>query len=349
MKGEQVNSKFYKKAFETIENGNSYLLTVTQGPRIGQKLIIKKGELLPQNNDMLPFWEEFVPYINWEKIPYHDFENNIFVESLSQEVQIVMCGGGHVSYALSKLTDFLGYHITVIDDREEFANKERFPNAKRIICKSFAKAFETENFSADSCFVIVTRGHVDDALCLEEVMKRDYRYAGMIGSRSKIGKCRDLILSKGFSSEEFNRVHTPIGLDIGGQTPEEIAISIIAQIIQELNKHSYSTHVDREIIETIKNHPEQRYVLAKIVSKKGSSPRGVGAQILVKNDSSIIGTIGGGKIEHSVITLATQLLNQKIPKPTRQQYALNTKEARALGMWCGGDLEIFFDIIEEGI
>ena len=356
MKGfPNMNTNFYKNitsylSTKDLITDEAYILSIVEGENIGSKLFLsidnkfdKKGifNKVEYDSKLENFWNELIPKIKFENAPYLD-DSGIFVESLNPKVQLVVCGGGHVSLALSKLSDFLGFELTILEDRAEFGSYEKFPNAKSIIVDSFENIFKNHSFSKSSCFVIATRGHICDATCLENVMKLEFCYAGMIGSKRKIAKTKDLMLSKGFSEETFSKIKTPIGLPIGGQTPEEIAVSIMAEIIQTLNQtpRSYFSEVIRDSIEK----ENDTMVLAKIVSKSGSSPRGIGSQMLIKKDASTVDTIGGGLIEFSAIQEAINLLKEN-PIAFKKHYILNNEQAASLGMWCGGNLDIFFDII----
>jgi xanthine dehydrogenase accessory factor len=124
------------------------------------------------------------------------------------------------------------FNVTVIDDREEFANRERFPEADRIIIEDFDKAFSRIDFSCESYLVIVTRGHSHDALVLEKSIDHPTRYIGMIGSKRKVRMVLDYLREKGVNEEVLGSVHAPIGLAINSETPQEIAISIVAELIQ---------------------------------------------------------------------------------------------------------------------
>ncbi|MGB5822610.1 MAG: XdhC family protein [Proteocatella sp.] len=348
-----MKSNFYQRILKEIEHDDSsqaYILTITDGKNIGSKLFIRQGsngitdfDITYEDSSLKPYWQDVLSIVQLEKAPYLESTMGIFVESLNPKVQVVVCGGGHVSLALSRLCDFMGYELTVLEDRQEFGNHQKFPNARRIIVDSFESIFKNNSFDKNSCFVIATRGHLCDSVCLENIMELDFCYAGMIGSKRKIAKTKELMISKGFSQEQFNLIKTPIGLPIGGQTPEEIAVSIIAEIIQHINLTSRSYFSD--ILKNALMSENDNMVIAKIISKSGSSPRGIGSQMIIKKDASIIDTIGGGMIEFSAINEALNILNQEAPASSIKHYILNNEEAASLGMWCGGNIDIFFDTI----
>jgi len=130
---------------------------------------------------------------------------------------------------MAKAVDF---HVTVVDDREIFANRERFPEADEVIVEEFRGVFTKTRPPRNAYAVIVTRGHKHDAVVLEEVLRRPPRYTGMIGSKRKVKILFDDLRGKGFKEDTLGTVHAPIGIDIGAETPQEIAVSIIAELIK---------------------------------------------------------------------------------------------------------------------
>jgi len=156
-----------------------------------------------------------------------------FVEPLCSEGSVYIFGAGHIGQKLAQLTKFIGFHTVVLDDREEFANRELFGSADRIVVlRSFDEAMKDLNIDEESYLVIVTRGHVHDKTVLGQALRTRARYIGMIGSRTKRDATYEVLTKEGFTAADFARVHAPIGLNIGAETPEEIAISIVAELIQ---------------------------------------------------------------------------------------------------------------------
>jgi xanthine dehydrogenase accessory factor len=148
-------------------------------------------------------------------------------------------GGGHVAVPTASLAALVGFRVVVIDDRDEYASPERFPEAsKTIVARDFNRAFEGLEIDGDSFIVIVTRGHQYDRECLEQALKTNAGYIGMISSRRKKEAIFSALMSAGVKQEQLEKVHSPIGIDIGGETPEEIAISIIAELISVRSKQS---------------------------------------------------------------------------------------------------------------
>ncbi|MGB6232613.1 MAG: XdhC family protein, partial [Candidatus Acidiferrales bacterium] len=144
--------------------------------------------------------------------------------------RVYLFGGGHVSTALGRVASLAGFSINVIDDRSSFANAERFPMAEEIVT-SYEEAFEKLKPNASSYLVIVTRGHKDDMRVLEWAVGTEARYIGMIGSKRKVISVYRALEKQGIAIEKFARVHAPVGLEIGALTPEEIAVSVTAELI----------------------------------------------------------------------------------------------------------------------
>ncbi len=147
-------------------------------------------------------------------------------------LELIICGGGHVGQAVAKVGALLDFKITVIDDRAEFSSREKFPDPNvRLITDDFLAALRSLKITPVSHVVIVTRGHRHDEICLREVIEKPARYIGMIGSRRRATTIREHMRRDGVAGEHLRRVHSPIGLDIGAMTPEEIALAILAEIV----------------------------------------------------------------------------------------------------------------------
>lgn len=154
----------------------------------------------------------------------------IFIEPILPQPVVYLFGGGHVSMALAKAAHSAGFAIGVVDDREAFANKERFPMAQDV-CTSYQEAFDKIQPNAASYLVIVTRGHKEDMRVLAWAVRTQARYVGMIGSKRKVLSVYKALEQEGYRPEEFERVYAPMGLEIGALSPEEIAISVVAELI----------------------------------------------------------------------------------------------------------------------
>jgi xanthine dehydrogenase accessory factor len=161
-------------------------------------------------------------------------ETRIFLEPIGQHSTVLIVGAGHIAQKLAPLTTMVGFQTVVLDDREDFISELRFPTIdKRILLENFDNVFKEMNIDEQTFIVIVTRGHQFDKSVLQQALKTSAAYVGMIGSRRKIKLTFEALLEDGVSEEELSKVHSPIGLNIGAETPEEIAISIVAELIQE--------------------------------------------------------------------------------------------------------------------
>ena len=184
------------------------------------------------------------------QIQYVDPQNpGSFVEDFKGASQAYLFGGGHVALALDPVLRHVDFETTIIDDREEYANAERFPHAKAtIVCDDFDHCFDEIETDEDSFLIIITRGHKGDLQVLRQALKKPHAYLGMIGSRRKNALLFEQLLEEGFTQEELDAVYAPIGLDIRSETPEEIGVSIVAEIINvraELNEGvAAAKHVD---------------------------------------------------------------------------------------------------------
>ena len=158
---------------------------------------------------------------------------HVMIEPHEASPKLVVVGGGHVGKALAEIGKMCAYHVAVVDDRPDYANRDRFPNIDEVICKDFVEALSQYPIDNNTYVVCVTRGHKHDESSLRQVVDSDAAYVGMIGSKRRVTAVLEHILADGVSPELIAKVHTPIGLDIGAETPEEIAVSIMAEIIQD--------------------------------------------------------------------------------------------------------------------
>jgi len=156
---------------------------------------------------------------------------DVFLEPILPLETSYFFGAGHISEAAAKLAKPLGFRIIVVDPRPEFNNAERFPDAESIV-EPYTEAFPKLNIGSDSYLVICTPGHVFDEQCLHFAVGTKAKYIGMIGSKKKVKDVKERLINKGILPQNLEKVHAPIGLEIGAETPYEIAISILAEIIK---------------------------------------------------------------------------------------------------------------------
>jgi xanthine dehydrogenase accessory factor len=153
-----------------------------------------------------------------------------FLDILSTEVNLLICGAGHIALPLARFAREVGFRVTVLDDRSDFAHASRFPGCE-VIAEDFATALRRIPVTPVTSVVVITRGHEHDVECLAAVLPRETAYVGLIGSRRRVRFVLDLLRGKGIARERLDEVFTPIGLPIGSETPEEIALSIVAELV----------------------------------------------------------------------------------------------------------------------
>ncbi|MBO6129937.1 MAG: XdhC family protein [Pseudobutyrivibrio sp.] len=280
-------------------------------------------------------------------LPLYDSNANIFFEPFFKQERLIILGAGHLAVPLSMMAKLIGFYVVVIDDREDFADSQRFPYADEVLCNSFYHGINTVKPKTTDYVVIVTRGHAHDEECIETLMKfPEPVYTGLIGSKKRVAILFDKFPKEGEKRERLNRIYTPIGLNIGAKTIEEIDIAIMAELIKVRRMDSVSRAlVDRcdHDMQTIVELSKIKYpcAIVTILKDEGSTPRAAGAVMAVFLDGTIIGSIGGGCVERSVILKAKQLISTG-------QYeiidvSLDGESAMAEGMVCGGRLTVLIE------
>lgn len=286
----------------------------------------------------------------------------VMVDPYLAPPELIILGGGHIALPLAYIGDMLGYQVTVIDDRPEFVSPERFAGIYRSLCCNFDDIESVLRLGPSSSVVIATRGHMHDLDCLIRVIKYPLAYLGMIGSRRKIKMIKQMLIEDGVDKELVERVRMPVGLDIGAQTPAEIAVCITAEMIKDRrgggagslaagrtlkvahpNDCELPSMADKEAlfmaINAALDHTPA--AMATIIRTKGSTPRKAGARMLVYRDGRIVGTIGGGCGESEVRLQALNVIDSG--KPDMHRVSLTADIAADEGMVCGGTMEVFIE------
>jgi xanthine dehydrogenase accessory factor len=156
---------------------------------------------------------------------------DVYIEPIEPSPELYVIGAGHVGSQLATLAHAVGFRVHIVDDREKFANRERFPHAAEVVAEDIPEWLARTHLPPHAYVVIVTRGHTNDLEALRALAPRELRYLGLIGSRAKVARIYEALEGDGMSRESLARVHAPIGLDIGAVTPQEIAVSILAELI----------------------------------------------------------------------------------------------------------------------
>ena len=324
------------------------VLTVLDKNYIGEKALVSDGKLVWESKEQGFFSANRDAAVSvTESGSVQIAGNRVFCDTLGKEKQLVICGGGHVSIPVVQIGIMMGCEVTVLEDRPTFADNARRAGATRVICDSFETGLDQVAGSADTYFVIVTRGHRYDQVCLEKIAQKEHAYIGMIGSRRRTALVKQNLMGRGISKEVLDAVYTPIGLDIGAESPEEIAVAIMAEIIEVKNKKKRTCGYSKEIVRAITdtNGEPEKKVLATIVARKGSAPRGMGAKMLVLSDGRCIGTIGGGCMEAAVLQKALYMIRTDTKRAEVCHADLAGADAEDEGMVCGGTVEVLLEVI----
>ena len=331
----------YKEIYQILEEtGKVKTAMALNGNHKGEKCLIKEEHCTAfDGGQAQEFWKEYEEQLvscQDTKVIRID-ETDFFVEIYVKNPQLIILGGGHVSQPVAKIGKMLGFHVTVMDDREEFVTKERFPDADRLIQGTYEEIPEKIPVYENAYYVIVTRGHLGDSASARQILKRPYVYLGMIGSRNKVKLTREKLLREGFTEDQLDTIHAPIGLPIGGHMPAEIAVSITAEIVQEKNKYNVS-YIDEAVEKAV--WEKEKGVMITIISKRGSSPRGTGSKMFLDREGRSHGSIGGGNVEFQALKYAPKAQHGEI-----KSYNLSNQGGANLGMICGGEVEVLYEIL----
>lgn len=324
----------YQTIYHTLEKtGRVKTAVMLTGEKMGSRCMNVDGTWISDGEDWTPYLELLDQTEETKVVCAGDAE--IFAEVFFRNPRLIILGGGHVSCPVVKIGKMLGFHVTVMDDREEFLKRDRFPDADVRIKGSYEELSSKIPPYENAYYVVVTRGHKGDSACARQILKRPYTYLGMIGSKTKVRMCREKLLEEGYTAEQLDTIHAPIGLPIGGQLPEEIAVSIMAEIVQEKNRN-YTAFVDEKIAGQIL--AGKHGVMVTITKKSGSSPRGIGSKMFLEEDGSLYGSIGGGSVEFEAVKHAALIKDFEV-----QSYDLSVTDQQNLGMICGGRVEVLYE------
>jgi len=262
--------------------------------------------------------------------------------------RVIVLGGGHIALPLVEFAAKVGFSVLVADDRPSFANQIRFPLAEQVICDSFDKVLKELKVTANDYIVIITRGHRHDLDCLRQILKKkETKYVGMIGSKRRVKEVLKLLGEEGYDDGRLSRIYTPIGLSIGAVTPEEISISIVAQLISKKRQSEGGEYkvnqsdVDYDVLKLLADSEGKAMAVVTVIDTKGSVPRGTGAKMVVYPTGQIVGSIGGGCSEAAVIHNAVSIIGTK--KYKIQTIDMTGDVAEAEGMVCGGIMEVLIE------
>lgn len=280
-------------------------------------------------------------------------DQKTYTRAFLPPARLILLGGGHVSQPLSRYAADLDFAVTVVDDRPVFANAARFPEAKNIVCDAFAGAIASLAITRFDFVCVITRGHRYDAVCLRALFSGEMpRYLGLIGSRRRTIELFSMLEEEGIDREKIERVHTPIGIPIGAETPKEIAVSILAELIQQRSGRGAEREAGRlalashepELLGYLRSGQEP-CALAVVVEKSGSTPVPTGAIMAVNRLGAIVGTVGGGCGEQEIRNHALESLRTGQPRLVTLDMSNDVAEEE--GMVCGGRMKVWIELFKE--
>ncbi len=346
--------QFYQAVDALASQNGCAALTAVEGGYLGRKALFLGQQdtwrlIWPPKpdpwTDLCRIWLGEISGVKQTGI-YTTGAGQVFCELFSGEKKLVVCGGGHVSIPVIQIARMTGFAVTVLEDRPEFADRAKKAGASAVICAPYAQGLAQVAGDADTFFVIVTRGHLYDQICLEAILNKEYAYIGMMGSRKRTGIVKQNLAGSGYAKAVIDGIHTPIGLVIGARTPQEIAVSVLAEVIAVKNKLP-DGGFEREILDAVLNGTESIGVLSTIIRREGSAPRDVGTKMLVRPDGSCIGTVGGGSAEAQIKEQALRLLRSGRAQIEIMHADLSGKEAAKEGMVCGGTLDVMLEVVSK--
>ncbi len=283
-----------------------------------------------------------------------DAERITVREPVLPQERLIVLGGGHIALPVCQFGAACGFTVCVVDDRPDFANRSRFPEAAEVICDSFENGIRKLSVTPFDYVVVITRGHRHDADCLRALLPGTMpAYLGMIGSRRRTKGLLEMLAEEGFDEERLGRICTPIGLNIGAITPAEIAVSILSEVIayKRLPEHGDAkrccndSDVELSTLRYLAENREPKAVVT-VIETKGSTPRGAGAKMAVSPLGKVTGSIGGGCSEAAVIQDAVRIIGTG-----RYQIVdidLTGEVAESDGMVCGGTMRVLVEDGSEG-
>lgn len=340
-----------REFFELLEkadtNHHYRTAVIIEGEGCGERILFENDDIIYCDSSFLKEKAETLCQTEQTSVITLD-GRKVYVELAGSQNRMVICGAGHVAIPIIQIAKLVGFHVTVIDDRSEFTENALKAGADEVICDGFEAAMDTIKGNDFTYFVIVTRGHRYDNDCLRSALKKKYAYLGMMGSSRRVAMVKNDMINEGFDPEAVAGIHSPIGLAIGSDTPEEIAVSILAEIIQVKNSRS-DIIFPRPILDRIlgSHHQEEMAgcrMLCTIVGKQGAAPREVGSRMLYSDRKEQAGTIGGGLMEALVRKKADEMFAEG-KKYRLAHFSLNADVASREGEVCGGDIDVFLEVV----
>ena len=276
-------------------------------------------------------------------------EETVVREPMLPQERLIVLGAGHIALPVCQFGAACGFAVCVVDDRPDFANRARFPEASEVICDGFENAIRSLKLTPFDYVVVITRGHRHDADCLRALLPGVWpAYLGMIGSRRRTKGLLEMLRQEGFDAELLGRICTPIGLPIGAVTPAEIAVSILSEVIayRRLPEHGdpkrccADSDLELSTLRYLAENHEPKAIVT-VIETKGSTPRGTGAKMAVSPLGKVTGSIGGGCSEGAVIRDAVKIIGTG--RYLVVDIDLTGEVAESDGMVCGGTMKVLVE------
>lgn len=281
-------------------------------------------------------------------------DGTAFIRNFRPAERLILLGGGHIAQPLCRYAADLGFSVAVVDDRPSFANQARFPEADQIICNAFPAAIQSLDIRGNDYVAVITRGHRYDADCVRTILAGTFpRYLGMIGSKRRVIALLNLLEEEGFPRDALDKIHAPIGIAINALTVKEIAISIVAELIQcrreNVNRRARETvltaeDIDLPLLEFLARDEAPKALLT-VYETSGSTPVKPGAMMAVDRNFRMVGTIGGGCGENAVLMEAYRLIGTGERRCVTIDMSNDVAEEE--GMVCGGQMKVLIEDVSQ--
>ena len=324
--------------------GDCTLAAVLDGPEVGSRMLLRGGCPVWQTHSSGVLQRSLSRLQECTATGFLELDGTrVFVERFGAVPQIVVCGGGHVAASVVRLAKLLGLPVLAMEDRTEYAQDLRDSGADTVLCLPFAQALEQVPGGAETYFVVVTRAHAFDVACLEQILQKPAAYVGMMGSRGRAALVRRQLLEAGADAARVEAVQAPIGLAIGAKTAEEIALSILAQIVEVKNARPQTEGFAPALLAAMEQAAQngQPAVLATIIARHGST-------MLLLPDGTTVGSVGGGIMEYRTRQAAAEMLAGHTASVQTVTFSADGKNEDAAVAACGGSMELLLEIIPEG-
>lgn len=359
--GEYMNQgkslDIYRDFYKDSMHQDMVLMLCVSGAHKGDKLLVSENTVVGENqilqDDFLKNHINDIEDLSGAGLVKIE-DDEVFVIKASKHSRLIILGAGHVAKALVDIVKNLEFEVFVIDDRKELIDESERPENCDFICGDYKDIIAGLDERADDYYVCMTRGHRFDMECVRAILGRKHTYVGLMSSKFRAQKLRQDLVSEGYDIGKVNKIHSPIGLSIGAKSPYEIAVSVAGELIKHRYESGLAISIDDRIIGAL-DFTNCHKVICIIIDKRGSAPRLPGTTMVINEDGTIAGTIGGGIIEKNIIDKALDMINKA--KEQGDAGARNdivseivTQSVMAAdvvddGMLCGGKVTVYMELI----